>query len=177
MKKNLITVLKKLLAAFGGEETQSDNAVEVIDKIADAANGMTEKELPEATTADNGKFLGVDDKGNYMLAEVNSGPDMLIVKIDLSTKKADHAMNEITDALTRYIPVFVTARIKNGTAYPSFTAPLMWDTGNNYMTAVDTRYDPFTKKVTYYQLRLLNSGTEYPTWESSVYTFDTTASS
>ena len=38
MKKNLITVLKKLLAAFGGEDTQSNNAVEVIDKIADAAN-------------------------------------------------------------------------------------------------------------------------------------------
>lgn len=36
MKKNLITVLKKLLAAFGGEETNSNNAVEVIDKIADS---------------------------------------------------------------------------------------------------------------------------------------------
>lgn len=36
MKKNLITVLKKLLAAFGGEDTQSNNAVEIIDKIADS---------------------------------------------------------------------------------------------------------------------------------------------
>lgn len=36
MKKNLIIALKNLLKAFGGEETNSNNAVEVIDKIADS---------------------------------------------------------------------------------------------------------------------------------------------
>lgn len=35
MKKNLIDALKKLLEAFGGENTNSNNAVEIIDKIAD----------------------------------------------------------------------------------------------------------------------------------------------
>jgi hypothetical protein len=48
MKKNLITVLKKLLAAFGGEDTNSNNAVEIVDKIADSVeleNYATKDEL------------------------------------------------------------------------------------------------------------------------------------
>lgn len=72
MKKNLITVLKKLLAAFGGEDTQSNNAVEVIDKIADAANGVTEKELPEATAEDVGKAVIVGEDGTYSLENIPS---------------------------------------------------------------------------------------------------------
>ena len=40
MKKNLITVLKKLLKAFGGDdESVKNNAVDIIDKIADNASG------------------------------------------------------------------------------------------------------------------------------------------
>lgn len=39
MKKNLITVLKKLLKAFGGDdESVKNNAVDIIDKIADNAS-------------------------------------------------------------------------------------------------------------------------------------------
>ena len=34
-KKNLITALKKLYTAFGGNEEVKDNAVDIVDKIAD----------------------------------------------------------------------------------------------------------------------------------------------
>jgi hypothetical protein len=35
MKKNLIISLKKLLKAFGGEDIDSNNAVDIIDEIAE----------------------------------------------------------------------------------------------------------------------------------------------
>lgn len=99
MKKNLITVLKKLLAAFGGEETQSNNAVEVIDKIADAANGVTEKELPEATAEDVGKAVMVDENGGYTLGRAG-GETVLTAKITtLSPVTCTMKPSEIKNAL------------------------------------------------------------------------------
>lgn len=119
MKKNLITVLKKLLAAFGGEETQSNNAVEVIDKIADAANGVTAKELPEATAADAGKAVMVDENGEYALAEAGEGKEFVVtiqVKTNgptLETLSCNATGSEICVAVNEGKSIRCTVRFNN----------------------------------------------------------------
>lgn len=81
MKKNLITVLKKLLKAFGGDdESVKNNAVDIIDKIADNASGGGSSSAP------------------YIVNMISVGHGRY---------DADKTWQEIHDAYMSGIPVFI----------------------------------------------------------------------
>lgn len=131
MKKNLITVLKKLLTAFGGEDTNSNNAVDLVDKIADQVGEGGGSSGGSASPQDSGKTVIVGNDGKYVTRlDFKEVTDPYEVLPETEVTIEDHGRGEIYGDINfnTSLPNTITV-IYDGQTYENLSGMLVSNRG------------------------------------------------
>lgn len=162
-KKNLVSVLKKLVISLGGS-AESDNAVDLVDEFADiTAEDANTPKLPVATAEDAGKVPTVQKNGSYALAEAGGGAKVFVGYVDGIGRDGrvykdkgrtqtygsfNEAYNAIKDADVIKLVTPESIKVGNSTIYPNRTN-MRNDPGESTYVCLYHYYAIGNKEVTY----------------------------